>query len=109
MSVDGPSAAKSNESGWLGKADVELLIKKWIDTTSASAACADVTLGKNFKISEEGLDAEIDEIQEWLVSHGITTITFRMAQSYQEGPVVREYRNGVITKDIFRGIYPTDE
>jgi hypothetical protein len=57
---------------------------------------AKIMLGKNLHINDKGFNAEIDEIQEWLVAQGIKDITFRLAMSEKMPPVVREYRNGKV-------------
>ena len=52
---------------------------------------ADVMLGKSGRV-------KIDNVQDWLVSIGITDIVFKAALSSRMPPVVREYHNGKITK-----------
>jgi len=52
---------------------------------------ADVMLGKNLHINDKGFQSEIDEVQEWLASHGFSQITFRLARCSTPPDIVRYY------------------
>ncbi len=80
-------------SKWHTKAQAEEVISKY---SGRMPAGADIMLGKALHINERGFQAEIDEIQDWLVSCGMHYIVFRLALSRDIPPVVRVYIDGEV-------------
>ncbi|RPI79345.1 MAG: hypothetical protein EHM45_03225 [Desulfobacteraceae bacterium] len=77
------------------KKEAELVIAKYMSKMKPNAR---ITLAKHFYISEKGLENEIDEIQEWLVSQGFKNITFIIASSFKGSDIVRQYWNDKIIR-----------
>lgn len=94
ISFSAPEIAEGKHLKWHVKQEANHIIKQNLTSWGPSA---EVMLGKNIHVNEKGLEAEMDAIQAWLVCNGITDITFRLAMSKGEPPVVRICRNGKIT------------
>ena len=93
ISFRNPLIEEQNHAKMHSKKNAALIIK---NNANLLEGTTEVMLGKNIHVNEDGIEAEINEIQEWLVSLGIKSIIFRLATSGIDPPVVKEFRDGQI-------------
>ena len=86
ISFENPSITEGGYTKNHSKEQADSVIKQYRPVMSSSA---EVMLGKACEIN-------VDEIQDWLVSQGMTYIAFKRAVSSEMPWVFREYRNGKI-------------
>jgi len=86
-----PNMRDEDGSKWYSRAEATQIIRDFLELVGARA---DVLLGKNLHINGAGFEADLDTIQEWLVSIGIRDITLWQARSRGPAPLVRKCRDG---------------
>lgn len=91
IAFESPSIVEGSVSKWHSKKQAEAVIAAYRGKRAPRAA---VMLGKNLDIGAKTMEAEIDDIQNWLIGQGIMDITFRQARSKEMPAIVRECRNG---------------
>jgi hypothetical protein len=101
-----PDITEGKSSKWHNKAVAEAVIRKHLEFLAPKA---DVLLGTNLHINDKGYESEIDEIQNWLVTQGITRIEFIQAQGESLSPVVRIYEDGKVTVPKRNSVKPLVE
>ena len=86
-----PEILDGEHPKWHSRAEATQVV---LANREALGSCADVMLGKNLHVDDTAVQSELDGIQKWLESCGITDMTFRLAMSDVMPPVVRVVKDG---------------